>query len=119
VKFGSDSINLDIILDSTGCLKQLKAQGHALGKPGENIPCALVSSYLRTIPRLLESRGFGFRGKASAPGDFKLSLLEYDQLQQPYIKGVTDFVLKALWDVQSDYPGELKITIENDDSGGR
>ncbi|MBN2739126.1 MAG: ribosomal-processing cysteine protease Prp [Spirochaetales bacterium] len=118
-KSGSDNINLDIILDSQGCLKRMKAKGHAEGEPGKNIPCALVSSYLRTAARLLESRGFVVQGKAGAPGSYDLALPGHDRSQTLYLKGVTDYLLKALWDIRKDYPGNLNITIEDDDSGGR
>jgi uncharacterized protein YsxB (DUF464 family) len=101
-------------LGEDGCLRGLRASGHAgSGARGEDLVCAAATALLRTASRLLYQRaGLSVSGGAPAPGEMSL---EVDGVWggEPglWLRGVTDFLITGLQDLQSEHPRRLEIVI--------
>lgn len=107
-------IKIRIRLDRNGCIALLSARGHAGGAlKGSNVICAGATTLIRTIARFLEVEdGIDIRGNAAKPGILNLKIRNYSLDKSERIKGITDFLLFGLKDLEKEYPGEFTISIE-------
>ncbi len=101
-------------MDTSMCLLKLSTEGHAVRSAGgSSIPCAAVSSLVRTTARLVESRaGIESSGEAPSPGSLTLTLHRVGSEEKAWLKGVTDFLIVGLKDVEADYPDECRIVLK-------
>jgi uncharacterized protein YsxB (DUF464 family) len=106
-------IHLRIMLRPDGCLEAFQASGHSTqGGRGKDIVCASVTVLLRTAGRLLEAEpGLQARGEAPEPGEMSLRLAQATEAQRDRIRGITDFLVRGLLDLRSEYPDIVSLEI--------
>ncbi len=106
-------IRLSIVLDRRGCLSSFTADGHAGGAAaGQDIVCAAATALLRTAARsVLAVPGIGAEADAPAPGAMRLTVLRCEGRQRPWLRGVTDFLLTGLADLQAEYPQRVEMIV--------
>ena len=106
-------IEIRVRLDKPGCLRAFRASGHARAAgAGEDIVCAAVTVLLRTCARLLSDReGQAAAVKAPEPGELSLVLEPPPQERIEWLRGVTEFLLAGIADLQSEYPDRLTVNI--------
>ena len=94
-------------------------RGHAPGAPsGENLACAAVTLMARSVARLLADRsGWQVDGEALKPGDLSLVVKQRPGDTTEWLKGVTDTLLRALADIDEEYPSALSVSIEEKHNG--
>jgi uncharacterized protein YsxB (DUF464 family) len=89
-----------------------------MGAAKANVPCASVSTLVRTAARLLAANSeLVVRGDASEAGVLRCELTNGNDLTprgRNWLDGVTDFLVSGLQDVASDYPDELKLVIKTE-----
>ena len=107
-------IEVLLLLDKSMCLVGLSTEGHALRKAGEaSVPCAAVSSLVRTTARMVEGRtGIESSGSAPYPGSLQLTLHRVDAASREWLRGITDFLVVGLKDVEADYPQECRLVLK-------
>lgn len=108
-----------MILDSEGALSRFVLQGHVAGaSKGENLACAAVSLIARSVAALLASRpGWIVNGDAPHPGNLSLEIRERPEETTEWLKGVSDTFLRALSDIDREYPLALSLSIEEESNG--
>ncbi len=109
-------IKIQVVLYSNGCLKSLNADGHSSkGKKGENIPCSIVSAVLKTCAKLIYlDKETESDGDAVFPGSLRLKVDSIEEGRILWVKGVTDFLMSALKEVDREYPDVLEMYIKDD-----
>ncbi len=106
-------IRLLVWLRADGCLESFRAAGHSdLGGKGADTVCAAVTVLLRTAGRLLESDALlGAEGEAPEPGAMRLRLPEPPDDRRERVRGVTDFLVRGLRDLQAEFPDRVELSI--------
>lgn len=106
-------IRVRLQLDRNGLLASCTAEGHAavLAESG-SIPCAAASTLLRTAGRLIEARkGVDHSGEAPAEGRMSLRIERCARGQRAWLRGVTDYLLAGMQDLEREYPDECRVEI--------
>ena len=110
-------ITATAVVDTDLCLVELGVNGHAeYSKSGTDIVCSAVSVLTRTAGRTLLSRlkekcDFVSNGK----GSFELKVLEIPNGRREWMKGITEYLLNGLSDLEKDYPALVKLEITNNE----
>lgn len=106
-------IDIDI---TDGCITRLWSQGHDEVGPGElSLVCGIVSAILRTAVRLVESREeITWCGEAPNPGEMFLLIEECPVETKAWLQGITDFILKGIGDLQTDFPDKVTLNVRSD-----
>ncbi len=96
-----------------GVLHVITADGHAVDRTSAaNIPCAAVSTLLRTAARLLDlEEGVAIDGTAESPGNFKLQVRSVVSGKHQWLEGVTDYLVIGLKTIEQDYPDEIVLDL--------
>lgn len=96
-----------------GVLQEITADGHALDRNSEaNIPCAAVSTLLRTAAWALDlEEGVSIDGTAENPGDFRLQVRSVVNSKLQWLEGVTDYLIIGLKTIEQDYPDEIVLDL--------
>ena len=107
-------ISVSISLDKHGIVSSLAASGHAVsGEPGYNIICAAFTVLTRTAARLFESEnGIDFTGDAVTPGDMGFCINGVNPDKLNWAKGVTDFLLIGIKDLETEFPDECSLILK-------
>ncbi len=107
-------ISVKIVIDNHEVISSLTASGHAVsGESGNNIICAAFTVLVRTAVRLFEGEnGIELSGSAVDPGglDFCISRVLPDK--RDWAKGVTDFLLMGIKDLETEFPDECSLILE-------
>jgi uncharacterized protein len=110
------------VVDYSSCLVELDVSGHAdFSKPGEDIVCSAVSVLTRTAGRILLSRiGECCHTASDEKGSFKLIVSKIPDGRREWMKGITEFLLNGLSDLEKDYSAfvNLEITINEEINHG-
>ena len=105
-----------IALSPDGLLRRFEAVGHAgAAVRGHNVACAAVTTLLRTTGRLCVERGItlaGGAGGAGEPGEMRLILSAGAAPEGGWLRGVTDFLLRGVKDLQEEFPKEIALRLE-------
>lgn len=101
------------VVDSRSCLVDLDVNGHAgYGQKGYDIVCSAVTVLSRTAGRILISR---FREsctfESGERGSFRLRVLEIDEGKRDWTRGITEFLLNGLSDLEREYPACIRFEI--------
>ncbi len=112
-------VDIAIVLNEAGTLSHLKIKGHVAGAPrGKNLACAAVSLMVRSVARLVTAQpGWKVNGDAPEPGDLSLAIQWHPNDMTEWLKGVTDTLLRALIDIDEEYPSALSLSIEEKNNG--
>jgi uncharacterized protein YsxB (DUF464 family) len=95
-----------------GLLRRFEADGHAGEKArGGNIACAALTTLLRTTGRLCAERGLMQAGAAEKPGEMSL-IVRPGAADDAWLKGVTDFLLQGVQDLQAEFSKEITLRVE-------
>lgn len=112
-------VEITIALDSNGAIRHLQLDGHVSGPTkGENLACAAVSLMIRSVSRLLKSQqGWVVSGGVAKPGNLSLTIESRPEYMTKWLKGVTDTLLRALVDIDEEFPSALSVRIEEIHNG--
>lgn len=112
-------VQIALALDKDGALERLNLCGHAPGaRKGENLACAAVTLLARSVARLLTSRsGWIIDGNALEPGNLSLVINKRPKDTTEWLKGVSDTLIRALADIDEEYPSALSVQIEERQHG--
>jgi uncharacterized protein len=101
------------VVDARLCLVKLDVDGHAgFAESGSDIVCSAVSVLVRTAGRILLSQlqehcEYEFDGE----GSFRLIVLKTTEGKRDWMRGITEFLLNGLSDLEKDYPAFVKLEI--------
>ena len=102
-----------IALSPDGLMRRFEAEGHAgAAARGNNIACAAVTTLLRTAGRLCAERGIAVAGGAGESGEMRLILSAAGAPEGGWLRGVTDFLLRGVKDLQDEFPKEIALRVE-------
>ena len=107
-------IRIEIVLASKGTLKSLSAEGHAYWDiRGRDIVCAAATVVLRTAAGLLFSEpGVITKGAQSGATDsMKIRVEKSPEHKRQWLRGITDFLIKGLLDLEKEFPQNMEIAI--------
>ena len=94
-----------------GLLSRFEADGHAgVAARGANVACAGATALLRTAGRLCAERGIVAAGAADRPGQMTLAVVP--GAGGEWLRGVTDFLLQGVRDLQREFPREIALRVE-------
>lgn len=95
------------------CMTHVRVSGHSqTDSGGMSVACAAVSALVRTAGRLIEADStISSRGGAESTGELLLDI-EYSDQHRKWLRGVTDFLVIGLKDVERDYPQECRVELE-------
>lgn len=135
-------VDIVVVQDGKGCLSRMSLNGHAgygtagsgpAGRlrnffrrnTGKSVPvpiqdpaCAAVTLMARTIARLTASReGWIVDGTAPEPGNLSLAIKRRPEDTDEWLRGVTDTLMKALADIDEEYPGSITVSLEEFNNG--
>ncbi len=104
-----------IWLDSENVLREVRASGHAGdAAKGGNTVCAAATSLIRSACRtVISDKEIECRFNASEPGHLDFSIQKYGILKSEWLKGITDYLLTGLIDLDNEYPEYFEINIRN------
>jgi uncharacterized protein YsxB (DUF464 family) len=107
-------IAISIGLNKNLTLCYYRASGHAKhGKPGEDLVCAAVTCLLKTAAGILfTDHDLKIDYKAEKSGQMELNIIQIPEYKVERVKGITDFLLKGLIDLEGEYPDNLSIDIQ-------
>ena len=77
-----------------------------------NIACAAVTTLLRTAGRLCTAHGIIQEGGADMPGEMRLRISQRPDPDPQWLRGVTDFLLRGMKDLQDEFPREVVVQVE-------
>ena len=103
-------------------LREIRASGHAGdAAKGYNTVCAAASSLIRSACRTVNNDSdIESLFSAPEPGQLDFSIQKYEILKSEWLKGITDYLLTGLTDLDNEYPEYFNInitTIEGDING--
>jgi len=102
-----------IRLSPQGHLRGFDAGGHAgADVAGRNIACAAATSLLRTAGKLCVERALVEDGSAEAAGGMRLLLAPRAGMDDGWLGGMTDFLLRGLKDLAQEFPREIVVRME-------
>lgn len=100
-------------MSQDGLLLRFEADGHPGNEPrGRNIACAAATTLLRTAGKLCAERALVREGGAGKPGELRLVVAPVPDGERAWLKGVTDFLLKGVKDLQDEFPREIRLLLE-------
>ncbi len=106
-------ITANAVVDAERCLVLLDINGHAeFDKSGEDILCSAVSILTRTAGRMLLSElDVNCDTVSEKKGSFKLVVSLVPDGKREWMRGVTEFLLHGLSDLEKDYSAFIKLEI--------
>ena len=111
-----------ITLDTYRVLREIRASGHAGdAAKGTNIVCSAATSLLRSACRtVISDKDIKSSFIAAESGKIDFSIHYYEKLKSEWLKGITDYLLTGLTDLDNEYPEyfEINITIIEGDING-
>jgi uncharacterized protein YsxB (DUF464 family) len=107
-------IYITVGLNSNLVLNYYQATGHAQhNKPGADVVCAAATCLLRTAAGILSQyKEIKVAYHAVEPGEMELNIVQLPEEKSERVKGVTDFLLQGLADLQLEYPKHISLTIK-------
>jgi uncharacterized protein YsxB (DUF464 family) len=102
-----------VSLDRAGCLASVSCTGHSVSYSGENnIVCIAFSTLMRTLTRLLSlQEGLLVKGEAPEEGVMFFVMTVRDERKREWARGVTDYFLRGISDLSSEYPRDIRVEI--------
>ena len=95
-------------------VKSFEVLGHSSGSEDDKIICAAVSCLTRTAGEIITRlNGVVSEFCAPEPGSVVLLVHNYKECIQDKLSGITDFLLFGLIGIIRDYPGSIKLKINN------
>ena len=106
-------ITANAVVDAGRCLVELDVNGHAeFNKTGEDIICSAVSILTRTTGRMVLSQLHEYcESSSDEKGTFRVKIRKIPDGKRDWMKGVTEFLLNGLSDLNEDYPAYIKLEI--------
>ena len=105
-------LHVRLELSKEGLLKRFDAQGHAGDDLGKNVVCAAATVLLRTAGRECLARGIVAGGNAARPGEMAMVLRDTGDDRGGWLRGVTDFLLRGMSDLQKEFPEKVALRVE-------
>ncbi len=103
-----------ITLDADNVLNQIRASGHAGDAvSGTNIVCAAATSLLRSACRTISSdKEICSKFSAGDRGQIDFYIYSCESEKKRWLKGITDYLLTGLTDLDNEYPEDFRINIK-------
>ena len=110
-------ITASAVVDDRLCLVSLQVNGHAdFAERGSDIVCSAVSILVRTAGRILLSQlKNNCEYDSDGKGSFRLEVLKTIEGKWDWIRGITEFLLNGLSDLEKDFPAFVKLEITMDE----
>lgn len=110
-------ISADAVVDADLCLVRLVIEGHAeFADRGRDIVCSAVSVLVRTAGRILISQlNNDCEYESDSKGFFRLNVLEIAEGKREWMKGITEFLLNGLSDLEREFSAFVKLEITIDE----
>ena len=124
-------VEIALVLDEDGAIERMDFSGHATPKiprikgfwrrhqglneeaMAHRSACAAVTLMARTVARMAASgTGWTVDGNTPSPGNLSLEILRRPEDAIEWWRGVSETLLQALADVESEYPGSISVSIE-------
>ena len=106
-------LKIDICLNSNNIIKYVTAEGHAgetLAR--ENIICAAVSVLIRSAYRtIVKNSKVEACITAKNEGSLYFRVIQYEDSQIEWLKGITDYLMTGIKDIETESPDSIKIII--------
>lgn len=106
-------VKIAVKLYKSGCLEKFAAQGHSgLSTPGQDVLCSGVSVLLRTVGKLVTlEKTVISSGRSGDSGEMYLEISSIPVGKELWLKGITDFFVRALRDLAEEYPDNMTLKI--------
>ncbi len=106
-------LEIHLCLDSNNIIKYVTAEGHAGETPaGANIICAAVSVLIRSAYRtIVKNSKVEACITAKDEGSLYFRVIQYQDSQNSWLKGITDYLITGIKDIETESPDSIKITI--------
>ncbi len=106
-------ITADAVVDAGKCLAVLNVSGHSGSADlGRDIICSAVSVLTRTAGRmLLAELQNNCAATAGKRGSFRLNIYQIPDGRREWMRGITEFLLNGLSDLEKEYPAFVKLEI--------
>jgi len=106
-------LRVRLVMSPRGRLQAFEADGHAgTAEAGRNTACAAATSLLRTAGKLCAERGLVREAGAARAGNMSMRLGDVAVEDEPWLRGVTDFLLRGLDDLAQEFPREILVRAE-------
>jgi uncharacterized protein YsxB (DUF464 family) len=106
-------LRVDLALSPDGLLRRFEARGHAgVVRSGSNIACAAATVLLRTAGRVCAEHGVPHEGGAGVRGEMKLVVAPGASSEIGWLRGVTDYLVRGMNDLQDEFPKEIALRVE-------
>lgn len=93
-------------------LRRFDARGHAGAGLGRNIACAAATVLLRTADHACMDLGIVKHRAAAHPGELTVDLRETASDTDEWLRGVTDFLVRGMSDLQLEFPDQIALHVE-------
>ncbi len=106
-------IRVKIDISEHGCIAGCSSSGHSSHSfQGNKSVCTAVSTLVRTLSRMLFIES-DIRIEGNAPGEGSLffTILHVPETRTEWLKGVSDFFIRGIEDLQSEYPDDVYMEI--------
>lgn len=107
-------VTVIVSLDEAGIVREMTAEGHALGfAKGENPVCAAVTVLVRTYLRWIEIGGIeSVEGKAPKSGVLYASVGKPCRERESLFQGASQFLLTGLSDLHETFPRQCSLRVK-------
>ena len=106
-------MRIDLRVSPDGLLRRFEARGHAgTVRSGGNIACAAATALLRTAGRVCAEHGLPYDGGAGTQGEMRLVVTPEAVSEMGWLRGVTDFLVRGMKDLQNEFPEEIILRVE-------
>jgi uncharacterized protein YsxB (DUF464 family) len=111
ISYSQTSISITL---KNGIISEFDAKGHSgYAEKGYDIVCAVITSTLRTYGKIMSGTKYFKAGGAPAPGSMWIKLENITATGDvKWAQGMSDFAIKALLDLQNEYPKFVKVSID-------
>ncbi len=97
-----------------GRLFAFESIGHSgAGVHGEDLPCAAVSTLVRTVARVLvDEPGIDVEATPPVPGSIRVKSISCPEGKRRWLVGVTDVLVRGIEDIVRDYPQHVDLVVK-------
>ena len=108
-----------INLDSEGCLREIDARGHSYNTlEGKNVLCGAFTVMVKNVAKVIYSdTEIQSDGNAESPGNLWFKVKTVPESKKEWLKGITDILIAGLFDLESQFKGEINVILEEELNG--
>ena len=109
-------MSVGVSLVHEGCLRQVRATGHAGdAPPGENLTCAAITAVLRSAAAAFRQHSaVQCMVRAPKPGDLEVTLERVAPQAREWVRGATAVLLAGCLMLAREYPSEVRLEVNEE-----